>query len=383
MQIVIAPDKFKGTLLAREVADAMAAGVRAVVPDAQIDLCPLSDGGEGFVEALINATHGTLVNARVTGPLPEMKVDSTYGLLGTVDAASPTTAVIEMSAASGLSLLSPDQYDPLATTTFGTGELIAHAIHGGAKQILLGIGGSATIDAGIGAAHACGFTILMRHGEPTPLSEPLCGRDVEQVLMVKHGRGEVTNGVTITVACDVTNPLFGPQGAAKIYGPQKGASAKSVEYFDRVFADFVARTGTQSAAETPGAGAAGGLGFGLLAFFGAELQNGFDIVARATQLQNRLANATLVLTGEGRFDASSLHGKVAARVANLAHDRRVDCIAICGDRESDLRDPQFTHLASLTDVVSKEIALGDTRRQLAARTASVVERWLKETQRMR
>lgn len=377
MRIVIAPDKYKGSLSAGEVAQAIASGVNEAIVDAGIDLCPMSDGGEGFVEALITATQGTFVTARVTGPLPEMKVDARYGILGRVDASTLKTAVIEMASASGLALLRVEQYDPFATTTFGTGELISHAIQNGAIQILLGIGGSATVDAGIGAAHACGFTILMKDGESNPPTEPLCGRDAPNVLMVKHGRGEVTNGIPITVACDVTNPLYGPIGAARVYGPQKGASEEQIQILDRAFAALAARMGIESLAQTPGAGAAGGLGFGMLAFFGATLKSGFEIVANATKIRERIAGADLVITGEGRFDASSMHGKVVAKVAETARQANIPCIAICGDREANLSDPRLESLAALTDVVSKETALGDTRRQLALRAAVVVRDWLK------
>lgn len=376
MRILIAPDKFKGTLSARAVAEAMAEGVRRVLPDASLDLCPLSDGGEGFVEALVTSTEGTFHTARVTGPLPDMKVGARYGFLGSVDSSILKTAVIEMSAASGLALLKPDQYDPFATTTFGTGEMIVDAIRHGARHILLGIGGSATVDGGIGAAHACGFTILMKDGEPTSPSEPLCGRDVPNVLMVKHGRGEVTSGIPITVACDVTNPLFGPIGAAQVYGKQKGATSEQIAVLDAAFAAIVSRAGTSDLANTPGAGAAGGLGYGMLAYFGATLQNGFSIVAKATQLDDRAKRADVVLTGEGRFDASSLHGKVVAPVAGIASSSRVPCLAICGDREKDLPAPRLLTLAALTDVVTKDVALHDTRRVLADRVAMVLQNWL-------
>src|SRR5437763_14852044 len=223
MRLVIAPDKFKGCLSADEVARAIADGARRADPSIEIDSCPLADGGEGTVAALVAATGGTLVTRRVTGPLPEMKVDATFGVLGDRPG-EPRTAVVEMAAASGLALLRPDQYDPLATTTFGTGELIRAAAEMGVRNILLGIGGSATVDGGIGCAQGAGLPVLLRDGEPTSPTEPLCGRDVERVELVKHGRGSPVDGVTITVACDVTNPLFGPPGAAPVFGPQKGAT---------------------------------------------------------------------------------------------------------------------------------------------------------------
>src|SRR4051794_6041373 len=203
MRVVLAPDKFKGCLSAEQVRCAMSEGIRLFDSSIRIDECPMADGGEGTVSALVNATCGKLVTRRVTGPLPEMKVDATFGVL------PDQTAVIEMSAASGLALLRPDQYDPLAATTFGTGELINHAIEEfGCRRIILGLGGSATIDAGIGCAQACGLPVLLEDGEPTSLTEPLCGRDVERVVLVKHGRGDKLGGVEFLVASDVTNPLY-------------------------------------------------------------------------------------------------------------------------------------------------------------------------------
>jgi len=376
MRIVIAPDKFKGCLTAAQVAEAVAAGCRDVEPDAEIHLHPMSDGGEGFVEALVRATDGKLVHTNVTGPLPEHRIDATYGILGCVNssALSPC-AVIEMSSASGIALLQTDELNPLATTTFGTGELIVHAIKSGAKHILLGIGGSATIDAGIGAAQACGFTILMKDGSSISRSEPLCGRDIGNVLMIKHGRGEITGGISITVACDVTNPLYGSNGAAAIYGPQKGATRDDIAFFDQAFESLAKRMNIEHVAKTPGAGAAGGLGFGMLAFFNSKLEPGFNIVASATQLHVKLQHADLVITGEGRFDHSSLQGKVASGVADLASAAKIDCIAICGDRDNTIADPRFTRIAALTDVVSKEIAMAETISQLRQRTATVCAEW--------
>jgi glycerate kinase len=326
MKIVIAPDKFKGCLSAADVAGAIADGVRSVDPNTETDLCPMADGGEGTVAALVAATGGRLITRRVTGPLPEMKVDAIFGILG-----DGQTAVIEMAAASGLALLPPGDRNPLNTTTFGTGELIAAAVREqGARRIILGIGGSATTDAGIGCAQACGFTVLMRDGEPTAMGEPLCGRDLSNVLIVKHGRGEITNGIEITVACDVTNPLYGEQGAARVYGPQKGATAAVVEQLDRELRSFAQRTGTLNEAITPGAGAAGGLGFGMVAFFGATLRAGVEIVAEAARLRERLRGADLCFTGEGRLDEQSARGKTTVGVARMCREAKVPCVALVG-----------------------------------------------------
>jgi glycerate kinase len=331
MKIVIAPDKFKGSLTAPQAADAIAAGARRAVPDVELDLCPIADGGDGFVETMIRATGGKFVTHRVTGPLPEMKVEATFGILP-----DGHTAVIEMAAAAGLAMLRPEQRNPLATTTFGVGELMRRAVELGCRHILLGIGGSATTDAGIGCAQATGHTIILDDGEPVSLTEPLCGRDVGRVVMVKRHRGEVTDGVTVTVACDVTNPLFGPTGAAYVFGPQKGATPAMVKELDDALRSLVAKSGLTAEANTPGAGAAGGLGFGLLAWFGAKLVSGIDLVLDATKLRERLRGADLCITAEGRIDSQSVDGKATGGVAQACRDAGVPCVAIAGGVEDGL-----------------------------------------------
>jgi glycerate kinase len=363
MRILIAPDKFKGSISATAAAEAMAAGVRAGLPEAELDLCPLADGGEGTVSAMLKACGGRLVTRRVTGPLPEMKVDASFAML-----ADGTTAVIEMSAASGLALLPVADRDPLHTTTFGTGELMAAAVREGAKKIILGLGGSATIDAGIGCAQACGFTVLMRDGEPTSLTEPLCGRDVSNVLMVKHGRGEITTGVEIVGASDVSNPLLGESGAAKIFGPQKGASPAVAAHLDVQLREFATRINALSDAQRPGSGAAGGMGFGVLAFFRGQVQSGFDLVAGAAALSDRLKEADLCLTGEGRLDGQSFSGKTAVGVARLCQSAGVPCIALVGWYNADvmmLAEHGVTAVFSICDgPMPIEVAMTDVTRLL-------------------
>jgi glycerate kinase len=327
VRIVVAPDKFKGCLTAPQVCDAIASGIRSVRPDATIDLCPVADGGEGTVAALVAATHGRFETRRVTGPLPEMKVDATFGILG-----DGLTAVVEMSAACGLALLKPDERDPEATTTFGAGQLLVEAAKLGVHEILLGIGGSATIDAGVGCAQACGLPVILRDGAPVSPTEPLCGRDLDDVALVKHGRGSPIERVKITVACDVANPLFGPDGAAPLVGPQKGATPEQVAEFDRRLRDLASRLGKLKEAQAPGAGAAGGLGFGMLAFFGATLRPGVAIVLDAVNLRQRLAGADLCITGEGRLDAQSLQGKAPLGVARLCKQLGVPCVALVGSK---------------------------------------------------
>jgi len=335
MKIVLAPDKFKGCLSAVQVAEAMALGAKRSQPGAIIDSCPIADGGEGFVDTLVRATGGRFETRRVTGPLPDMMVDATFGIMP-AEAGAPKTAVIEMAAAAGLALLKPNERDPMATTTFGVGELLRAAVELGCKRVLLGIGGSATVDGGLGCAQATGHTIVLQDGEPVSPAEPLTGRDLERVVLIKQHRGEVTDGLEIIVACDVTNPLYGPTGAARVFGPQKGASPAQVEQLDAWLRELATRTGKDAQANTPGAGAAGGLGFGLLAFFNATLQSGIDLVLNSTRLRERLNGADLCITGEGRLDSQSVDGKAVGGVAALCKEMNVPCVAIAGSVEEGL-----------------------------------------------
>jgi len=334
MRIVIAPDKFKGCLSAQAVAAAIAEGVRSVDARCALEICPLADGGEGIVSALVADVGGRLIQRRVVGPLPEMSVDATFGIL-----ADGKTAVVEMAAASGLALLPRDRRDPMTTTSFGTGQLLVAAAETGATRIILGVGGSATVDAGIGCAQACEMPVLLNDGEPTADTEPLVGRDLEKVILIKHGRGGKLDRVSIDVACDVTNPLCGPNGAAAIFGPQKGATPEQVIWFDRQFKRLAERTGNLAAAELPGAGAAGGLGFCMAAFFGATLRSGIDLVMETVQFRKRLENADLCITGEGMLDDSTFSGKTVSGVAKMCKAMNINCLAICGevDERTDYR----------------------------------------------
>jgi glycerate kinase len=325
MKIVVAPDKFKGSLTAPQVAEAIARGLHAADPSVTIDQCPMADGGEGTVEALVAATGGRLLDRRVTGPLPELRVNATFGMLG-----DGKTAVVEMAAASGLALLKTEERNPLNTTTFGTGELLVAAAEMGAEHIILGIGGSATVDGGIGCLQACGLPVILKSGELVAPTEPLCGRDLESVIMIKHGRGSPVERVRVTVACDVTNPLFGPNGAAAVFGPQKGATPSQVRWIDQALEELATRTGKLAHAATPGAGAAGGLGFAMLAYLGATLRSGAQIMIEATRLRERLIGADLCITGEGRLDRQSLSGKAPIAVARVCKEIGIPCVALVG-----------------------------------------------------
>lgn len=324
--IAIAPDSFKGALSAAEAAEAMADGFRRGWPGVRCRLIPMADGGEGTVEVMAAATGARLITARVRDPLGR-PVDATYAR----DDQSGL-AVIEMAAASGLPLLHRSERNPLTTSTHGTGDLIRHALDGGARTLLLGIGGSATNDGGTGMAAALGARFLDRQGEPlAPGGGAL--RQLHRVDLA--GLDPRLGSVRIQVACDVTNPLCGPTGASAIYGPQKGATPEQVGELDAGLAQL-ARVMAAQYPETAGleqqagAGAAGGLGFGLMAFCGAGLRRGVELVAEAVHLEERLRGCMLVITGEGRLDAQTVNGKTPVGVAAVAQRLGIPTIAICG-----------------------------------------------------
>lgn len=324
MRIVIAPDSFKECASAAEVAAALARGWLRACPDAELRVIPMADGGEGTVAALVSATAGRMETLEVTGPLGE-RVRAAYGVLG-----DGHTAVIEMAAASGLALVPVEWRDPRVTTTRGTGELIAHALDAGARRIIVGIGGSATNDGGAGMAQALGYRLLDALGNELPPG----GAALHDLTTIDaRGRHVRLDACEILVACDVTNPLCGPLGASVVYGPQKGATPEAVDELDgalRHFADVIRGQLGADVIDVPGAGAAGGLGAGLLAFAGARLRPGVALVAEACGLEEAIAVADLVLTGEGRIDAQSAFGKTPTGVAQIAAAHGVPVVAVAG-----------------------------------------------------
>ena len=324
MRVVIAPDKFKGSLTALEAAEAMARGLSRVDPCAEIDRVPMADGGEGTVAALVAATGGSYRTVTVTGPLGEL-VAASFGLLG-----DGRTAVLEMASASGLWLVPPGLRDPLRATTRGTGQLLLAALEAGARRVIVGIGGSATNDGGAGLGQALGFRLLDTHGRDL---EPGGGELDRLARIERTDLAAVLGSATIAVACDVTNPLCGPRGASAVYGPQKGATPEMVARLDRNlghFADIVARDLDVAVRDIPGSGAAGGLGGGLVAFAGGRLEGGVNLVIEAVNLRERLHAADLCLTGEGALDGQSAFGKTAVGVARLAHSLRCPTLAVAG-----------------------------------------------------
>ncbi len=331
MKIVIAPQGFKGNLTALEVARAIEAGVKRIVPGALTVLKPMADGGEGTVQALVDATGGEIITTGVTGPLGE-PVNAHWGILN-----DRITAVIEMAAASGLPLVPPEKRNPLITTTYGTGELILAALAKGCRKLIIGIGGSATNDGGAGMAQALGARFLDAQGkELGPGGAALA--DLEHI--------DVTNldprlaGFEVTLACDVNNPLCGPRGASAIYGPQKGATPELVAQLDAAlihYADVVRKDLGADVQDVAGAGAAGGLGMGLMVFLKARLIPGIDVVIEATNLVADLTGADLVFTAEGRIDCQSAMGKVPTGVALKAKEFGSPVIALAGEVADDCR----------------------------------------------
>lgn len=329
MKIVIAPDSYKESLSALEVATAIEQGFSDIFPDAEYVKIPVADGGEGTVEAMVEATEGRIVRIAVTGPLGE-QVEGFYGLSG-----DEKSAFIEMAAASGLELVPQKKRDPLKTTSWGTGELICHALDAGVKHIIIGIGGSATNDGGAGMVQALGAKLLNGDGEQIAPGgsalESLQSIDISEL-------DKRLKSCRIEVACDVTNPLTGKQGASAVFGPQKGATAEMISRLDGAlerYAKIIERDLDIHVLELSGGGAAGGMGAALYAFCGAELRPGIEIVTEALGLAEQLADADLVITGEGRIDSQTIHGKVPVGVAKVAKRYNRPVIGIAGSLTED------------------------------------------------
>lgn len=329
MKIVIAPDSYKESLTALEVAIGIEAGFREVFPDAEYVKVPVADGGEGTVQAMIEATDGKKIDVEVVAPLGD-KTKAFYGITG-----DGQTAVIEMAAASGLSLVPQDKRNPLYTTSYGTGELIRSALDTGAKKFILGIGGSATNEAGIGMLQALGARFLDSEGKEIPGT----GAGLKNLVKIDLSNFDSRlKDIQIDVACDVDNPLCGPRGASAIFGPQKGASPDIVRQLDaylKNFADIVQRDFGINVADTPGAGAAGGMGAAMMGFLNGRLRPGSEIVTEAVGLDSIIKDADLVITGEGRIDGQTIFGKTPIGVARIAKRHGKPVIGIAGSLRED------------------------------------------------
>lgn len=330
MKIVIAPDSYKESLSALAVATAIEQGFCEIFPMAEYVKLPVADGGEGTVEAMVAATQGEIVHVRVTGPLGE-SVEGFYGRSGDKE-----SAFIEMAAASGLELVAPSQRNPLKTTSWGTGELIRHALDAGVNHIIIGIGGSATNDGGAGMVQALGAKLLNAQGEPIGPG----GEALENISRIDiSGLDKRLAGCRIDVACDVTNPLTGKEGATAVFGPQKGATPEMIARLDKAlehYAQVIARDLDVDVLSLEGGGAAGGMGAALYAFCGAHLRQGIEIVTDALDLDRQVADADLVITGEGRIDSQTIHGKVPVGVAKIAKRYNKPVIGIAGSLTADV-----------------------------------------------
>ena len=365
MNILIAPDKFKGSLTASEVCDAVAEGLSKKFPAASIIKLPLADGGEGTAEILTRYFNGTTVKVKVHGPLFE-EVEASYGTDG-------TTAFIEMASASGLQLLSKEKRNPLETTTFGTGELIRHAIEHGATKIVLGIGGSSTNDAGIGMAEALGYKFYDNNrNQLIPVGKNLI--NIARIEVPKKKFHEIARKkIEVTALCDVNNSLFGPNGAAYVYGPQKGADDAAVELLDKGLQNFerVARKTFGKSADFAGAGAGGGIAGGASVFFNLAVRPGTAFVMETLKVQEKIKAADLVVTGEGKIDRQTLAGKVVASVALQAVSFNKKVVAVCGVcelRKNEMEKIGVSGVISLVDpFITPEEAIQNAYKLLVQR----------------
>ncbi|WP_394584047.1 glycerate kinase [Cytobacillus firmus] len=353
MKIVIAPDSFKESLSALEAANAIERGFKSIFPHAQYKKLPMADGGEGTVQSLADATDGRIIECTVTGPLGE-QVQSFFGLMG-----DGKTAVIEMAAASGLHLVPPEKRNPILTSTRGTGELITAAVDTGVQHIIIGIGGSATNDAGAGMIQALGGKLYDKTGREIG---PGGGALAELSAIDMSNLDPRLRDVDIDVACDVDNPLTGARGASAIFGPQKGATPEMVQLLDRNlghFADIVEHALGKPFRDIEGAGAAGGIGGSLLAFLNADLKRGIDIVLDAVNFEEEVKDADLVITGEGRIDSQTIYGKTPIGVAKAAKKHGIPVIGLAGSLSDDSQIVHDHGIDALFSIVPGVITLPD------------------------
>ncbi len=371
MRIVIAPQSLKGSLTAAQAGRAIAQGAQAVFPQAEIAIVPVADGGEGTVQALVDATGGKLFQQYVTGPLGE-PVMAFYGILG-----DGRTAAIEMAASSGLPLVPPERRDPRITTTYGVGELILAALERGSRHFIIGIGGSATNDGGAGMAQALGASLTDQQGDAI-------ARGGAALSTLQHisidGMDVRLQECTFEVACDVNNPLTGPTGAPAVYGPQKGATPAMVAELDSAlahYADVIERDLHLFVRDIPGAGAAGGLGAGLLAFLHTMLRPGAQIVLEAVKLEEHLKQADLVITAEGQLDSQTAYGKSVGAVAALAKRYGLPVLALAGGLGDDYQTVYDLGVDAVAVLPSKPMTLDYAMEHAAELMVDATERALR------
>lgn len=359
MKIVIAPDSYKESLSALEVANAIEQGFREIWPDADYVKLPVADGGEGTVEAMVEATAGRIVEVDVTGPLGE-QITAFYGLSG-----DERSAFIEMAAASGLEQVPSSLRDPLKTTSWGTGELIRHALDAGVEHIIIGLGGSATNDGGAGMVQALGAKL--RDAQDNEIAQG--GAALETLARIDISQlDKRLADCRIEVACDVTNPLTGKEGASAVFGPQKGATPEMITRLDKAlahYAQLISRDLNVEVLTLAGGGAAGGMGAALYAFCGAHLRRGIEIVTDALHLDECVADADLVVTGEGRIDSQTIHGKVPVGVAKVAKRYHKPVIGIAGSLTADVGVVHDHGLDAVFSVIYTVCTLDDALKNAA------------------
>ena len=367
MKILIAPDSFKGSVFAPEAARAMADGVRRALPDAETVLVPVADGGDGTLETLVETSGGEIRSTEVTGPLGE-RLTAQWGAMG-----GGETAVIEMARTSGLALVPLDRRDPLTATTYGLGEAIGAALDAGYRRFILGIGGSATNDGGAGMAQALGVRMLDAGGGDLPFGgAALAALDRIDLSGLDPRAAESQ----YLVACDVSNPLTGPEGASAVYGPQKGATAEMVERLDAAlahFAEIALRDLGADVSDVPGAGAAGGLGAGIMAFLKGQLRPGAEIVFEAVGLDRHLEGADLVITGEGSMDFQTVYQKAPIELARLARARGVPVIGISGSLGEGFGDVHFHGIDAVAAITRAPMTLDEATENAAELIAGATE----------
>ena len=380
MKVVAAIDSFKGSMTSLEVAAAFEKGVKKVYKDAEFIKIPLADGGEGTVKALIDNLDGKMVNIKVKDPLMR-DIDSFYGISG-----DGKTAVIEMAAASGLPLLSPDERNPLKATTFGTGELIKDALEKGCREFIIGIGGSATNDAGTGMLSALGYTFLDENGNEL---EPN-GENLINIRSFKDDKAmKELSEAKFLIACDVDNPFYGTNGAAHVYGKQKGATGDIIKILDdgmRNFSNVIEKIKKTDISNISGSGAAGGLGGAFTAFFNSELKPGIDIITEKIELENKINGSDYVITGEGRIDFQSAMGKTPSGVAKLAKKYGIPVIAIGGSVDDEIGNIYDCGITAAFSIIDSPMTLGeamDTKnaQRLVEKTAEQIFRLIKQNKK--
>jgi len=369
MKIVIAMDSFKGTISACEACEIVAAAIAEYIPNAQLVIKPMADGGEGTAEAMLKSVSGEWIPRNVTGPLPDMSVEAGFAWFE-----DSKTALVEMACASGLGLLSKEQYNPMKTTTYGTGQLMKAALEYHPRKILLGVGGSATVDGGTGAATALSWKFLDSKG----IQVPPCGEGLAKIAEIVRPPQAID--VAVEVLCDVQNPLCGEHGAAKIYGPQKGATPEMVNKLEAGLVNLaeLVRKQLNCDIDIPGAGAAGGLAAGAVAFMKAKLVSGIKTIISHSNLEAELIDADWIITGEGCFDQQSLYGKVVSGIAEVTSHTNTAVVVIAGQVNLSGQEYQKLGIATAISCKPKDMSIESALENCRALLRLAAERFVRE-----